>query len=380
MVQIIPNNQKRSFGEQVLGGLNEAVPGLQQYAQKQESLNDQKRENQQLSKLIGLDISQINDPKIKQTVVSEMLRSKGKEKLMGQKEQFLNQILGQGKGQKPSPNQQEQPEMQQEGFDASKLTDSQIAQATSLDPNLGRVLQHAKDVSLREQRENRNYNEAKSNKAYENQKDYIEKVTDSAQAADEMDMRLDQMMSLEDLPTPALATAMEALGIPPSLFSANAETAEKLSIDLTKNIQQFYGSRILQSEFSAFLKSIPSLRNSPEGRRRIVENMKKFNQLKRLEYIKTREEMTKYEDKNKPLPRDFRQKVFESMKPEANKLADDFKNANLKRKELKKPLNRSKVAPGTKVTDDLLDKYILNAKGDLSEAEKNIIEDGYDIE
>ena len=163
---------------------------------------------------------------------------------------------------------------------------------------------------------------------YKSNEKYFNEITDSMKAANEMDMKLDQMLSLKDLPEPALAGAMEYFGIPPALFSADAETAEKLSIDLTKNIQQFYGSRILQSEFQAFMKSIPSLRNSTEGRKRIVENMKKFNDLRRLEYNKARALELDYESKKKPIPPDFRRRVYESMEKDASALADSFKNAN----------------------------------------------------
>lgn len=166
------------------------------------------------------------------------------------------------------------------------------------------------------------------NAGHKTQEKYLDDLVNGVQAADQVDMRLDQMLSLKDLPTPALASTMEALGVPPSLFSADAETAEKLSIDLTKNIQQFYGSRILQSEFQAFLRSIPTLKNSNEGRKRIIENMKRFNDLKRLEYNTARAMELDYEEKNKPLPPSFRRNIFDKMKPDADKLANEFKQAN----------------------------------------------------
>lgn len=178
------------------------------------------------------------------------------------------------------------------------------------------------------------------NSAHKNQEKYLDDLVSGVQAADQVDMRLDQMLSLKDLPTPALATTMEALGIPPSLFSSDAETAEKLSIDLTKNIQQFYGNRILQSEFQAFLRSIPTLKNSIEGRKRIIENMKRFNDLKRLEYNTARAMELDYEEKNKPLPPSFRRNVFDKMKPEAEKLANEFKEAN------KQPVNAQAIPEG----------------------------------
>lgn len=176
-------------------------------------------------------------------------------------------------------------------------------------------------------------------------KDYINKITDQAQAANEMDMRLDQMLSLKDLPTPLLATTMESLGLPPSLFSSDAETAQKLSIDLTKNIQQFYGNRILQSEFQAFLQSIPSLKNTPEGRQRIVQNMKAFNDLKRLEYNTMRAKEIGYEEKGKPIPQSFRREVLDDMKPELESIAKNFAEAAKMGRESKKSTSSKQQVP-----------------------------------
>ena len=174
---------------------------------------------------------------------------------------------------------------------------------------------------------------------YKSNEKYLNDLTEGLQATQQMDMRLDQMASLKDLPTPALAATMESLGIPISLFSADAETAEKLSIDLTKNITQFYGNRILQSEFQAFLRSIPSLKNTSEGRKRIIDNMKRFNDLKRLEYNTARAMELDYESKNKSLPHSFRRQVLDEMAPVAERMAKEFAEAN------KRPFSNQKQSP-----------------------------------
>jgi hypothetical protein len=182
-------------------------------------------------------------------------------------------------------------------------------------------------------------------KGYKSQESYLNDLTKSLNATEQMDEKLDRIAELGkkgNVPEPLLYETMQALGIPTALFSAEGEELEKLSNDLTKNIQQFYGSRILQSEFQNFLKSIPTLKNSQEGRERIIENMKMFNNLKRLEYNTARALELDYEAKNKPLPPSFQRMVYDKMKPEAEKFSNEWKNAQKARLNPKKEVQENK--------------------------------------
>ena len=207
-------------------------------------------------------------------------------------------------------------------------------------------------------------------KGYKSQEAYLNGLTKSIAATEEMDMKLDRIAELKDVPTPLLSETMQALGIPIALFSAEGEELEKLSNDLTKNIQQFYGSRILQSEFQNFLKSIPTLKNSQEGRERIIANMKMFNNLKRLEYNTARAIELDYEAKNKPLPPSFQRIVYDEMKPKAEKFANEWKNAqNAKlsqKKQAKTPEGKVRVqftdAQGKKQTGTMSSEKFEEAK------------------
>lgn len=158
--------------------------------------------------------------------------------------------------------------------------------------------------------------------------DYVNGLYDQNRASEEMDFKLDRYLNLEDLPNPALAALFESFGWPPAIFSADAEEAQKITTDLTKNIQQFYGNRILQTEFQTFLKSIPDLKNSVEGRRRIIANLKKFNELRKIEYKKMNELADQYEKDGKPLPSRFRHKVWDALKPEVDAIAKNFNRPN----------------------------------------------------
>ena len=51
-IQIIPNNQKKSSVEQILSGINEAVPGIQNFL-KQDLERQQLEQSQQAMKSFG---------------------------------------------------------------------------------------------------------------------------------------------------------------------------------------------------------------------------------------------------------------------------------------------------------------------------------------
>jgi len=185
---------------------------------------------------------------------------------------------------------------------------------------------------------------------YKHNQDYLNELTSKLKGSEEMDMRVNRLLELDNVPTPALNATMEFLGIPKALFSADAEEADKISNDMTKNVQEFYGSRVLQTEFHAFLRSIPTLNNSAEGRKRIAENLKRFTGLKRLEYNTARSLELDYESKKKPLPASFRRNVYDQMKPAAEQIANEFSQAN------KQPLQSSpKPVPEGKVRVKLPD-------------------------
>ena len=93
---------------------------------------------------------------------------------------------------------------------------------------------------------------------------------------------------------------------------------------MLKGLPEAFGTRILQVEVENFLKTIPQLINSPDGRRMITSNMLKLGEFKEAAFDATRELQLESIEKNKPLPRDFQQQVFERSRPVLNKLNDEF--------------------------------------------------------
>lgn len=93
-----------------------------------------------------------------------------------------------------------------------------------------------------------------------------------------------ETLNKKELLTPAAVKTLNFFGVPLGVFdTADEQEFEKQALDLTANIQQDYGSRILQSEFNTYLRRIPTLLNSKEGRTRIIENMKIYADAKEVE-------------------------------------------------------------------------------------------------
>lgn len=165
--------------------------------------------------------------------------------------------------------------------------------------------------------------------SYEQQKSFIEDVTNSYKGFEqEMKPRLLQMQKLtsdDDLIGPTAAVFLEQLGIPlGALEDPSSELFDKLSQDLLKGLPETYGSRILKVEVDNFLKTIPRLMNSADGRRMIASNMLKLGEMKEVYYKEMRQQQKDILDSNKKFPSDFQQRVFDNVKPQIDRINNEF--------------------------------------------------------
>lgn len=118
-------------------------------------------------------------------------------------------------------------------------------------------------------------------------------IEDLAKAANDSDMRLSRMEELNEgggLNSTATETLLRGVeGILPfgmhldltALRTADSQEFNKLSTDFLKDAKKFFGSRVTDNEIKLFLKTVPTLTNSPEGRRRVIQNLRLFNEAAR---------------------------------------------------------------------------------------------------
>jgi len=143
---------------------------------------------------------------------------------------------------------------------------------------------------------------------------------------------MQKLASDDDLIGPTAAVFLEHLGIPlGALEDPSSELFNKLSLDLLKGLPETYGNRILKVEVENFLKTIPSLMNSASGRRMIASNMLKLGEMKEVYYNEMRNQQKQFRDQNKPLPRDFQQEIFDQVRPQVDRINNEFvKMADIK--------------------------------------------------
>lgn len=166
-------------------------------------------------------------------------------------------------------------------------------------------------------------------KAYEKQEDFIKNTTSSYRAF-ETDtkpklLQMQKIASDNELIGPSEAVFLEYMGIPlGALEHPHSELFNKLSLDLLKGLPDVYGNRILKVEVENFLQTIPSLINSPNGRRMIASNMLKLGEMKEIFYNEMRHQQKQYIDENKPLPPDFEQRIFDQVRPQIDRVNSEF--------------------------------------------------------
>lgn len=250
------------------------------------------------------------------------------------KEKVIGSLFG-GK-----PQVEGQPKQQPKESDL--LSNEQIAAVATVDPNLARILQMQKDTELKGRREERKEERREAETSYKRHEDFINDTTTSLKTfQSDTKPKLLQMQKLasdDDLIGPTAAVFLEELGIPlGALADPSSELYNKLSLDLLKGLPETYGNRILKVEVDNFLKTIPSLLNSPNGRRMIASNMLKLGEMKEVYYDEMRNQQRQYLDQNKPLARDFQQRVFDQVRPQIDRINNEF----VKMSEIKS------VPPGT---------------------------------
>jgi len=99
-----------------------------------------------------------------------------------------------------------------------------------------------------------------------------------------MDM-LENIREMEDLEQEGLPGAgyvklLEDFGLDiPALLGAPAEQYNKIAATFVKNAKAQFGNRLTDTDLKEFLKQVPSLSNSPEGRKRINATLKRMANL-----------------------------------------------------------------------------------------------------
>ena len=103
----------------------------------------------------------------------------------------------------------------------------------------------------------------------------------SAESAKNARRRLEDLQRFEELEgsldTPGYVEFLERSGLDiPALMTPESEEFKKIAANFLTGAKEAFGGRVSNYEVQQFLKTVPSLSQSPEGRKRVIANLKRL--------------------------------------------------------------------------------------------------------
>lgn len=289
-----------SFGEQLgtalgtgfSGGLQERLQSLAK--ERVDSLQRKKQATglealgmspEQAQSLSGL------DPQILREVIKQQQQAPQQQAYA----QALSQLLG---GEQQSPEAFSMPQ---------GLTQQQATELTK--------------IGMKKQASDQQQRSAVFKETKETRKD----ITDAAKASRDNNARLSRMEKLISegkLQNPFLYSTLKKVGLDISaLQNPESQEFEKLTNDFLKNAKSIFGSRVSNFEIEQFLKTVPSLAQSDDGKERIIRNLKLLNEGNLLREQTMREVIKE----NKGVPTyDLNEKIEERIGPKLDEITERF--------------------------------------------------------
>ena len=196
-------------------------------------------------------------------------------------------------------NIQEGRALQQENADARRAYDAEVKRIQQDNQHAENQVLKQSNIALKEKKLSADLThrqEEDFKKSYDKDRPFIEDTTQAYKAWMTSEKpRLMQLRSIdpEKLISATGAVFMETLGIPlGALDDPSSELFEKVSLDMLKGLPETYGNKIMKVEVENYLKTIPSLMNSPDGKRMIISNFLKLGEMKEVYYDAMRNQQT----------------------------------------------------------------------------------------
>jgi len=137
--------------------------------------------------------------------------------------------------------------------------------------------------------------------------------------------RIDELNKSGKLDTPGYVEFLKRSGLDiPALMNPESEEFQKIVQNFTKDAKTYFGGRVSNFEVEQFLKTVPSLSQSPEGRNRVMSNLKRLSQAK-LDYYNTYKEILR-DNKGVP-PYDLLEQLEDRMESKYEKLSEAFRKS-----------------------------------------------------
>lgn len=308
MVQIIPNNQRRSFGEQVLAGLNEAAPGIQQYFQQQQQQQQQEMQSQQARQAVeqlGLDPAVLNLPQQGQAAYfkskfapekqmtdlqhSQKMLNEEKLKALQSNQKLFSSLRGEDNSHMSEGGQQPSEDF---NFDLSKAPNDKLRQVAAFagQPGEEGILGNFAKNEIDDRRRKNEERTAKEKEYFKLNEPKVMELADTSNKLQMEEARYNRLGELFKDPSKFPSSFTAALfskdgqinDLVYSQLTPEAQEAIKLIVDSTSNIKDTYGARVTNFDLQTYLKKLPGLMNSPEGKMRVLRDLQVMNKINQL--------------------------------------------------------------------------------------------------
>ncbi len=166
----------------------------------------------------------------------------------------------------------------------------------------------------------------------ETRKEIVQKAAAARQDLKDLN-RLEELEKEGKLDTPGYVEFLKRSGLDiPALMEPGSEEFQKVAATFMRNASTYLGGRVSNYELEQFLKTIPSLSQSPEGRKRVISNLKYITR-SALEYNDAMKEVIS--ENNGVPPYDLDEKIDTKVEKRLDKLSDMFK------KDLSRPVPKA---------------------------------------
>jgi hypothetical protein len=193
-----------------------------------------------------------------------------------------------------------------------------------------------RDLAIKEERlalQKEAAKESKMTEAFKLTKDERKVINDNAKGAKRnlRDLeRLEELQNEGDLSTPGYVEFLQRSGLDiPSLMNPGSEEFQKIAQTFMRDARVYTGGRVTNYEMEQFLKTIPSLSQSPEGRKRIISNLKYLNRAA-VAYSDTLKDIIS--ENNGVPPLDLSERIDDKIDSKLDAIAKRFKE------DIKKPV------------------------------------------
>ncbi len=303
-------------------GLATGLSGaLEQLAQRKIQQNQKQQQAQGLQALLGLSPEQslqaVNSPEpVLKEFAKQKLAQPGNEAFgqalqgilgQGQPNQFNNQF---SEGQEGQPTGEQQP-----SIDFSKISSKDAKSLVNIALKRREVKAREKTLKLKEKQE--------AFKQTKELRQNLYKESRTAKTALEDLNRMEDLEKENKLDTPGFAEFLKRSGMDiPALMNPGSEEFNKIVGNFQRGAKEIYGSRITNFELENFLKILPSLSQSPEGRKRVISNLKRLYR-GNLAYKDAAKKIVR-DNKGIP-PLDLMEQIDDEVEPLLDKIAEQFK-------------------------------------------------------